>query len=240
MIRVLSFLAGLAAGVAATSPASAEPKAIVELFTSQGCSSCVSADAYLGELAMRDDVLALSLHVDYWDYLGWRDTLGDAAYTQRQRDYAAVQGTRRVYTPQMVVNGGSGHVGSDRASIEAAIAASTLPVPVEMRHGDGAVLIEIGAHPELSARHATIRLVLLTSEATVEISRGENAGRTIAYYNVVREIRSIGMWKGDAVPIALPQNEILGNDVDACAIIVQEELPDGPGAIIGAAMLHSL
>ena len=239
MVRVLRCLAGLLVGIAASAPASADPKALVELFTSQGCSSCVSADAYLTELVKRDDVVAISLHVDYWDYLGWRDTLGDPAYTARQRDYAAVHGTRRVYTPQIVVNGVSGHVGSNRRSVEAAIAESTLPVSVSMRHGDGTVEIEVAARPSTSTNSATIRLVLLTSKAEVAIARGENAGRTIDYYNVVREIRPIGMWGGAAVKITLPEDEIMADGVDTCAIIVQEDLASGPGAIIGAAVLYS-
>jgi hypothetical protein len=239
MRRILSLLAGLLAGVAASTQAGADPKALVELFTSQGCSSCVSADAYFAELAKRDDVVAISLHVDYWDYLGWRDTLGDAAYTARQRDYAAAHGTRRVYTPQIVVSGVDGYVGSDRRSVEAAIAQSSFPVPVTMRHGDGTVEIEVAARPDTSTNPATIRLVLLTSEAEVAIARGENAGRTIEYYNVVRTMRPIGMWDGDSVKITLPEDEIMAHGVDACAIIVQEDLTDGPGAVIGAAMLHN-
>jgi hypothetical protein len=239
MKRLFSILA-LVAGIGAAAPAAAEPKAVVELFTSQGCSSCVAADAYFAELAKRDDVVALSLHVDYWDYLGWRDTLGDAAYTARQRDYAAAQGTRRVYTPQIVVNGESGYVGSDRGSVNSAISQSSLTVPVSMRHGgDGTLEIEVAARPDTDTTHATIRLVLLTSEAEVAIGRGENAGRTIDYYNVVRAMRPIGMWGGQAVKITLPEDEIMAQEVDACAIIVQEDLPNGPGAIIGAAVLHN-
>jgi hypothetical protein len=239
MKRGTSLLAGLLAGIIASVPASADPKAVVELFTSQGCSSCVAADAYFAELAKRDDVVALSLHVDYWDYLGWRDTLGDPAYTERQRDYAAAQGSRRVYTPQIVVSGTDGYVGSNRRSVESAIDRSSLPIPVSMRHGEGTVEIEVAASPNIDADHATIRLVLLTSEATVPIARGENAGRTIDYYNVVRAIRPIGMWDGNTVKITLPEDEIMARDVDACAIIVQEELANGPGAVLGAAMLHN-
>ncbi|MGH6926135.1 MAG: DUF1223 domain-containing protein [Propylenella sp.] len=238
MTRAFSFLASLFAAVLASAAASAEPKALVELFTSQGCSSCVLADAYFAELAKRDDVVAISLHVDYWDYLGWRDTLGDPAYTQRQRDYAAAHGTRRVYTPQIVVNGVGGYVGSNRGAIEAAIKESALPVPVTMRYGNGTVEIDVAARPDASAKPATIRLALITSEAKVPIARGENAGRTIEYYNVVREIRPIGMWGGEAVSITLPEDEIMADGVDACAILVQEDLPSGPGAVIGAALLR--
>jgi hypothetical protein len=213
------------------------PKAIVELFTSQGCSSCVSADAYFAELAKRGDIVALSLHVDYWDYLGWKDTLADPANTQRQRDYAAVRGSPRVYTPQIVLNGRSDFVGSDRAAIDAAVDHSALPVPVVMRHGDGTVEIEVAARPIRTMWPATIRLVLLTSETEVLITRGENAGSTIEYYNVVRAMRPIGMWDGDAVKITLPEKELMVDGVDACAIIVQEDQPKGPGQILGAAWL---
>ena len=230
---------GASLGAAGDVVVRSEPKAVVELFTSQGCSSCVAADAYFAELAERDDLVAISLHVDYWDYLGWRDTLGDPANTARQRDYAAVRGTRRIYTPQITINGRSDHVGSRRAAVEAAIAHSALPVPVTMRQGDGTVEIEVAARPLPRPWPATIRLVLLTSEAEVKIERGENAGATIGYYNVVREMRPIGMWDGDSVKITLPEDEIMADGVDACAILVQEDLPNGPGAILGAAWLRN-
>lgn len=213
------------------------PKAIVELFTSQGCSSCVPADAFFAELAKRDDVVALSLHVNYWDYLGWQDTLADPANTERQRAYAAVKGSPRVFTPQIVLNGGTDFVGSNRSAVDAAIANSALPVPVTIRRGDGTVEIEVAARPIRTMWPATIRLVLLTSEAEVPIARGENAGSTIDYYNVVRAMRPIGMWDGEAVKITLPVKELMVDGVDACAIIVQEDLPKGPGQILGAAWL---
>jgi hypothetical protein len=215
----------------------ASPKAIVELFTSQGCSSCVAADAYFSDLAKRKDVVALSLHVDYWDYLGWRDTLDDPAHTDRQRSYAAVRGSNRIYTPQIVVNGRADFVGSDRDGIESAIAQSALTVPVSMKRGEGTIEIEVGGASAPHAGPATIRLVLMTSEAEVAIARGENAGSTIDYYNVVRTMRPIGMWNGEAVKITLPTNELMGKGVDSCAIIVQQDLPKGPGAILGAAWL---
>jgi hypothetical protein len=238
LLGVLGVCVITSGDVSADAPMVSKPsRAIVELFTSQGCSSCVAADDYFADLAKRDDVVALSLHVDYWDYLGWRDTLGDAASTQRQRDYAAVHGSRRIYTPQIVVNGTDDFVGSDRGAIDAAIAKSSLSVPVTMRRGNGTVEIEVGARPGPSSVPATIRLVLMTSEAEVAIARGENAGSTIDYYNVVRTMRPVGMWDGEAVKITLPVHEIMPNGIDGCAIIVQEDQPNGPGAIIGAAWL---
>ncbi len=237
LLGVLGACAIASSALAGTSATPGQPRAIIELFTSQGCSSCVAADAYFADLAKRSDVVALSLHVDYWDYLGWRDTLGDPAHTQRQRDYAAVHGSRRIYTPQIVVNGTEDFVGSDRRSVDAAIAQSALPVPVTMRRGDGTIEIEVAARPEPHNVPATIRLVLLTSEAKVAIARGENAGATVDYYNVVRGMRPVGMWDGEAVKITLPAHEIMPNGVDSCAIVVQEDHPNGPGAIIGAAWL---
>lgn len=215
----------------------AAPKAVIELFTSQGCSSCVSADAYFKELAKRPDVVALSFHVDYWDFLGWKDTLGDPAHTERQRAYAKAHNTRRVYTPQVVVNGTNGFVGSDRAGVEAAIDAAKLSLPVRMWQGDGTVEIEVGENSVKPPEPATIRIVLLTSKSYVDIARGENAGSKMGYYNVVRAMRPIGMWNGEPVRITLPEHELMADGVDGCGVIVQEDLPSGPGAIIGAALI---
>ena len=237
-MRAQTFVAGLfASALLSTAGEAAEPKAVIELFTSQGCSSCVPADAYLAELAGRDDVMALSLHVDYWDYLGWRDTLGLRENSERQRAYAEVRGGQRIFTPQITVNGRTDLVGSDRAAAEAAIAKSSLPLPVEIYRGAGTVEIEVAASPLPHRVPATIRLVLMTTRAEVEIARGENAGTTVAYKNVVREMRPIGMWDGAEVKITLPEDELMGDGVDGCAVIVQEDLPNGPGAILGAATL---
>jgi hypothetical protein len=237
MARLQSILACLTVLLLAPAPAAADPKAVVELFTSQGCSSCVPADAYFAELAKREDVLALSFHVDYWDYLGWRDTLGQPENAARQRAYGEVRGSRKIFTPQITVSGRTDLVGSDRNAVEAAIDRSRLPLPVLMRRGAGTVEIEVAAHPLPHRYPATIRLVLFTARAEVEIARGENAGATIAYHNVVRAMRPIGMWDGGTVRITLPEHELMGDGVDGCAVIVQEDLPTGPGAILGAANL---
>jgi hypothetical protein len=235
---MFGFIAVLLANAFAGAPAAAGPKAVVELFTSQGCSSCPPADALLADLAERDDVIALSLHVEYWDYLGWRDTLAHPENSERQQSYAKVRGTRRIYTPQITVNGLEDMVGSNRAAVEAAIANSKLPVPITMRRGEGTVEIEVGARALPSHMPTTIRLILYLTEASVPIERGENAGKTIEYYNVVRAMRPIGMWDGDTVKVTLPAAELMGDGVDGCAVIVQEDLPNGPGAILGAAKLR--
>jgi hypothetical protein len=238
MARYLCFCLGVAALLfVPLRPAAAEPQAVVELFTSQGCSSCKAADAYLEELVGRPDVLALSFHVDYWDYLGWPDTLAQPENTARQRDYAESLGTRRIYTPQIVVNGMVDAVGSDRQAVETAIAKAALRVPVSLSREHGTLVIVVGARPLPGSRPTTIRLVLFASKAEVQITRGENAGSTIVYRNVVRAIRPIGMWDGATVKITLPENELMGDGIDGCAVIVQEDVGAGPGAILGAAQL---
>ena len=113
---------GVCAIVAIIRPAHADPRAVVELFTSQGCSSCPPADKIIGELAKDPNVIALSMPIDYWDYLGWKDTLADSRFTARQKSYSHMRGDRDVYTPQVVVNGALHVIGSDRGKIENAIA----------------------------------------------------------------------------------------------------------------------
>src|SRR6516165_10211815 len=118
-------LAAVSAAAFLCSSAQAQTRAVVELFTSQGCSSCPPADKLLGELAKRDDLLALSLPIDYWDYLGWKDTLASHDFSERQREYAQSRGDGAVYTPQAVINGTDDMVGSDRSAIESAVKQAT-------------------------------------------------------------------------------------------------------------------
>ena len=216
-------------------PALAGPKAVVELFTSQGCSSCPPADAFAGDLVKRDDVITLSLPVDYWDYLGWKDTFARRENTERQYAYARVRGDGRVYTPQIVINGGHHYVGSSRKGIERGIEEAELPVPVSMSVVGGELEVVIGDQAWDPRYHTTVRLVSYQRSATVEIGRGENTGRTITYYNVVRDMRAIGMWKGRPMTITLPLDDIMVDDSDGCAVIVQADSPKGPSTIIGAA-----
>jgi hypothetical protein len=217
----------------------AEPKAVLELFTSQGCSSCPPADALFGEYAGRDDIVALSLPVDYWNYLGWEDTLASHQNTERQRGYAAARGDRQVYTPQVVVDGSQHVVGSDRGAIDAAIeaGADTLKVPVSLSFTDDAMTVTIGASPDGQSPRSVVWLVLYDRAHTVEIGSGENDGRTVTYYNVVREMRRLAMWKGEAITVDLPMLELKEAAADGCAAIVQQETRSGlPGPILGAAI----
>ena len=218
-------------------PASAgEMPTVVELFTSQGCSSCPPADIFIGELAKRDDVLALSFNVDYWDYLGWKDTLASPANSQRQRDYAAARRQRRVYTPQMIVGGVADAVGSDRQAVWAAIEQlrgnDIQPVPIDFSKRDGKLLIRIGGGSH--AGDATIWLVRFDAAKSVEILRGENTGRSITYHNVVKDFWTLGLWQGEPMEIALRLDELDRGETDGCAVIVQK---GGHGRIIGAARM---
>jgi hypothetical protein len=239
MIQRPSIAALLACGMVFLNawPARADPRAVVELFTSQGCSSCPPADAFLEELAGREDVIGLSFHVDYWDYLGWKDTLGRPENSERQAQYSAMRGDRKVYTPQMIVNGGGHFLGGDRASIEKAIAEARLPVPVTVSYHDEKIKISVGPSLRPAPWQATIRLVLYSSVATVQIAGGENQGSTITYRNVVRDMRPIGMWDGPMVRVKLPADELLSGEADGCVVLVQEDLESGPGAILGAAQI---
>jgi hypothetical protein len=181
----------------------AQPQTVVELFTSQGCSSCPPADAFLGELAKRDDVIALSLHVDYWDYIGWKDSFASKDMTSRQRSYARAMGATGVYTPQAVVGGAAHAVGSDRAAVNALLAKArrnaTLALAVE-RDGQDMVLILPAASPVT----ATVWLVEFDARHEVPIARGENAGKKLAYHNVVRRLTKISAWDGGAQSLRLP------------------------------------
>ena len=231
--------AGLAAVVVvAASAAVAGPLAVVELFTSQGCSSCPPADAALRDLARRTDVIALTMPVDYWDYLGWRDTLAKPAFTARQRAYAATRGDRQVFTPQVVVNGEGACIGSDAAALEQLIQGGR-PGPgvaVALTESAGTVAVDIAGATNGAAR-GHIGEVWILSVATareVAIERGENRGKTITYANVARGITRIGEWRGAPLRLEVPLATAKG-DGDGYVVLLQA--PDGEklGPVLGAA-----
>jgi len=173
---------------------------VVELYQSQGCSSCPPADAVLNALADRPDVLALNFAVTYWDQLGWKDTFADPAFTQRQWDYARASGRTYVATPQMVINGGGVVTGGDPAQVDAAIRRLGRPAagPAIVRAG-GALSIGTGKGS------ATVWLVRYDPRTiAVPIRAGENGGRTIAHRNVVRQLVQLGRWTGAPLRFALP------------------------------------
>ncbi len=235
---------GLFAGILfAAVPAQAEIKGVVELFTSQGCSSCPPADKLLGQIAARKDLLALSYNVDYWDYLGWKDTLASPDNSERQRNYAQARGDGQVYTPQVVVDGRTHAVGSNAAQIDQALAKypDGLPVHLSLSSTGDAITVSIDAADPATAGampHATLWLVMYDEAVAVPIERGENSGRTITYTNVVRKLRPIAMWKGERMSVDLPKSEVKHADVNRCAVLLQAETKDGfPGPILGAATI---
>jgi hypothetical protein len=217
----------------------AEPRALLELFTSQGCSSCPAADKLLGELAGDPSVVVLSLPIDYWDYLGWKDTLASPADSARQRAYARVRGDGQVYTPQIVVNGSTHVLGSDQAAVERAITQTDLKsgvmsVPVSVSVGGNGLDVKVESAE--SARHAgEVWLCPLAKAVPVAVGRGENRGRTITYHNVVRSWRKLGDWTGPAATWNVPMSELKTDGIDAAVVMVQEGTRDKPGIILGAA-----
>jgi hypothetical protein len=199
---------------------------VVELFTSQGCSSCPPAEALLIRLAQQSDVLALAFHVDYWDGLGWKDTFSSHSATERQRHYAGLLGHGNVFTPQLVVDGRHDVIGSDDGAVRGAIAAARASAGTEValkarRHG-GSVSIEVGR----GTRTGSLWLVGYDPRHDTPVARGENVGRTIVQANVVRSLAPVGEWQGQ--PLTLSQPVGAGQRF---AVVLQA--PDG--AILAAA-----
>lgn len=224
--------------------ATAAPRALLELFTSQGCSSCPPADKLLGEFAADSSVVALSLPIDMWDYLGWKDTLALPGHSTRQRAYARQRGDRQVYTPQVVVNGATHALGSDRAAIERAIAATDrdseiMAVPVLLSTTSGDLTVRLKGEPTAQAEptNAEVWLCPLVSAIAVAIGRGENNGRTVTYHNVVRAWRKLGEYSGGESTWSVPLSQIENGHIDAAAVIVQKGSREKPGAVLGAALI---
>lgn len=206
---------------------------VVELYTSQGCSSCPPADEFLGKLAKRDDVIALSLHVDYWDYIGWKDIFADPQYTDRQHAYARAAGKRMVYTPQMVIAGQNLVVGTKPSEVGRLIrkhnnAPSKVAISVK-RNGDQ---VQITAKPLVKGLgDLVVQMVRFSDGQSVRIKRGENAGRKLAYHNVVTGLSVLKTWNGSS-PLTFAA-KMPGND--ECVIIVQAA---NHGSILAAARVR--
>jgi len=234
MTRLFRQCLAAAAILCCVAATNAQPRpVVVELFTSQGCSSCPPADAYLGKLSARSDVLALSFHVDYWDDLGWRDRFALAQSVERQNLYARNLRRSSVYTPQLVVDGREDYVGSDGKAVARALSKNRDGVPVGVSVRDAEVLVEIGAQPGVPP--SDVMLVAYLRHAVSAIGRGENAGRTLEEFNVVRNLRTLGVWKGQAQSFRVPVAS-LPSDATDVAVLVQ---PSGQAPIIGAAA-HAL
>ncbi len=229
-MKLRAAMATVVMGLSGIGVAHADP-VVVELYTSQGCSSCPPADALLTTLAEREDVIALALHVDYWDYIGWADTFADAGFTKRQRAYARSAGKRMIYTPQMVIGGLDHVVGNKPAEVEEAISKHA-----SLDHGVNVTLVRQGGQVAISLDAETpgdmvVQLVRFRAMETVAIGRGENAGRTIDYANIVTGWEQLRNWNGRA-PLSLQADASGGGNF---AVVVQDR---GAGIIRAAASLR--
>lgn len=222
------------AGVLGTSVQAGDHPVVVELYTSQGCSSCPPADAYFGEkLVGRDDVIALALHVDYWDYIGWKDDFADPAFAERQRNYARAAQKRSVYTPQMVIGGVSHVVGNRPADVRSELSKNAgqgthIDLAIS-RKGD---TLTVMLDNQTSERdQLVVQLVRYSAKETRDIKRGENAGRTLDYHNIVTEWKTIGEWNAR-------RSKTLNTRVKGDAPIVVIVQRKGFGPILAAAELN--
>ncbi|WP_064708013.1 DUF1223 domain-containing protein [Rhizobium bangladeshense] len=236
------FLIPLIAGVALAGSLHAEDgkrRGVVELFTSQGCSSCPPADAAFRKLVNQGDVIALAYHIDYWNYLGWADTLSSKENTERQYGYARTMGRSNVYTPQVIVNGRGHLAGADLNGINSRIDSYssegnglTVPISAAMR-GDE-LEIKIGA----GQGKANVVMVYFDKEKTINVEKGENSGKKISYLHSVTNVETVGMWDGNATSLTLPASVLQRPQLEGCAILLQTATADGdPAAILGATVV---
>ena len=235
-LGVLPVLLGLAA---APVFAADDPPMVLELFTSQGCSSCPPADALIKQISSKPNVIAISLPVDYWDYIGWKDTFASPAYTARQRAYAKTRGDGHVYTPQVVVNGLAHAVGSDQAEIAWTAAEvrgqkGALTVDLKAREENGKLVVDLGAAPKGTPDTAALVLLLVAHERKVMIGRGENAGKTLTYTNIVRSMTKVGDWMGQAKTVEIPVEQLKSPDTDGYVLLLQVGNIAWPGSVLGA------
>jgi hypothetical protein len=220
-IAALTALMLMAQDFVAAPGRAAESRApvVVELFTSQGCSSCPPADAFLGELAQRKDVIALAYHVDYWDYIGWKDRYASPAWTDRQKAYAGALELRTLYTPQMVIDGRVDAVGSDRSNVSYLIDRAAALPKLELTLDSSGSRHVLHLPEARFSKPATVWLVIYDPEQRTQVNRGENAGSTLSEYNIVRDLRKLASWDGKATTIDL--NLAAMGKGQACAVLVQ-------------------
>lgn len=229
------------AAFALTAPALADDRpAVVELYTSQGCSSCPPADALLGEIAAeRSDVLALSFPVDIWDYIGWKDTLAKPEFSARQKHYAQSRGDHQIYTPQVVVDGALHGVGSDKQQLLSLVdsmapARHTTGAALKITENDGMVVVDLSAGAGDLGHGAGVWLLRVSRSKAVSIGRGENRGRQVTYTNVVRSMVRMGQWMGAPSRFEIPLPEARTDDADGYVVIVQKSWGDVLGPILAA------
>jgi len=213
---------------------------VIELFTSQGCSSCPPADKLIRKLAGQPGVFALSLPVDLWDYVGWKDTLALPYHAQRQRQYAKGRGDNRVYTPQAIINGIAHVVGSNPSAIKAQAEIcygrdGALSIPMRADATPSGLNIEVGAAHGAAATAASLWLVRVASRREVHIKRGENSGKMFTYVNVARGFLRIGEWTGEAASFSVTKEQLESADADGWMVFLQTGAPNRPGVILAAA-----
>lgn len=223
-LLLASVLFACSAATAAVAPV------VIELFTSQGCSSCPPADALLGELARRPNVIALAYHVDYWDELGWKDRFAIPAATQRQRGYVSKLSKSGAFTPQVVVSGDTSLVGSNRAAVMQAVAGDRDALAVKLSKTRDELIVDL---PEQWREPMDVHVASYLSEATTKIGSGENANRTLRHHHIVRSFKRLGVWSGRPQQMKLPVAS-LPRDATHVAVILQRPRQ---GAIAGAAKL---
>jgi len=236
-LGIMAVTAALVGSLSLVLPAGGAETAavVVELFTSQGCAACRSAEAVAGELARRPSVLVLTLPVPYWDYLGWKDTLALPAFAERQRGYAAAHGEWPVFTPQAMVDGLTSANGSDRSAIETGLRTADAPIaPVSVSEKGDRLVVEVGASADPSARGEVFLVPVLRSRR-IAIEHGETAGQSAHYVNVARGLHRLGSWKGTPVRFEVPRTAARAGFADAYAVLVQA-MPGGrPGRILAFA-----
>ncbi|WP_420567616.1 DUF1223 domain-containing protein [Thalassovita sp.] len=233
MRKLVRWIAAAFLGVAALPAMADDHPVLVELYTSQGCSSCPPADAFMNKLAKRDDVIALALHVDYWDYIGWPDEFAQAKFTKRQKSYAVSAGRRSIYTPQMIVGGQEHVVGNHPMDVNDLIrkhAAKEPAVSVGLKRQGDRLTITASADRPLN-EPLLVQMVRYMPGKQVMIRRGENAGRTIQYSNIVTDWKLVGEWDPRA-PLSTT-GKITG---DAPVVVIVQR--HGPGEVLATARLR--
>lgn len=240
LLQAVAVLLPVLAGTALAEDNS-RPEGVIELFTSQGCSSCPPADALFQEFAGNPDYVALAYHVDYWDYLGWRDKMSRPESTERQYAYMRAFGSGSVYTPQVVINGRIHVNGARRADImdglsELDAAGQDMRVDVSVKRSGDSLIIKTGRSSD-GAGKAHLVLVYFDPPTPVGISTGENKGRTVTYWNAVSDIQIGGVWHGQAASFEMPTGKMAHNG--GCAVLLQAMDKRGePGPVLGAAVLR--
>lgn len=226
-------LSAFATCLTISSPAAADGPTVIELYTSQGCSSCPPADEILHDLAGQSDVIPLALHVDYWDYIGWADIFANPAHTRRQQNYARVAGASSIYTPQMVIGGEDHVIGAKPMDV-----ANLIRTHSSRDTGTRISLQRRGNQLQISGQTAralpngtVVQVIRYSPEETVDVRRGENAGRSLTYSNIVTEWNAVGEWSGAG---DLSMNVAISGS-SPVVVIVQEP---GPGAVMATAVLR--